>query len=190
VNRRLDAGLSMFLKLPILHLARWPYWGQWHQERPRETRWLRILLATGLRESAEEMRLNPLGLKFLGPLPAQSLVMFKRIIFPLVVWISRQEKFYPNWEVEKIIYIPLSELLKPARYARYRLRFESQPTASQFSTFPCFRYEQENKTELLWGATFRITMVFLNDVFGFSPPDLHSLPEIQGHLSRAYLSGY
>jgi len=188
VSRRLDAGLAILLKLPILHLARWPHWPQWRKTRPRDAKRLRLLLATGVRESIEEMRLNPFGLDFLGPLPAQPLVMFQRVIYPMVVWVSGQKRFYPNWEVEKIIYIPLRDLLNPTGYARYRLRFEGQTSAAQVNTFPCFRYEKENNTELLWGATYRITTAFLDYVFGFVPPDLNSLPEIYGRLSKAYLS--
>ena len=188
VSRRLDAGLAVLLKFPILHLARWPHWSQWRKTRPRHAKWLRILLATGVRESIEEMRLNPFGLEFLGPLPAQQLVMFQRVIYPIVVWVSGQKRFYPNWEVEKIIYIPLRDLLNSTHYARYRLRFEAQTTTRQINTFPCFRYDKGNKEEVLWGATYRITTVFLDYVFGFVPPDLNSLPEIHGSLSRAYLN--
>jgi hypothetical protein len=188
VSRRLDAGLATLLKLPILHLARWPHWPRWRKTRPRDAKWLRLLLATGVRESIEEMRLNPFGLTFLGPLPAQPLVMFQRIIYPMVVWVSGQKRFYPNWEVEKIIYIPLRDLLNSTRYARYRLRFEAQSTTPQINTFPCFRYAKGNKEEVLWGATYRITAVFLDCVFGFVPPDLNSLPEIHGSLSRSYLN--
>jgi len=188
VNRRLDAALATLLKLPISHLARWPYWSRWRKTQPRDEKWLRLLLATGVRESIEEMRLNPFGLDFLGPLPAQPLVMFQRVIYPMVVWVSGQKRFYPNWEVEKVIYIPLRDLLNPARYARYRLRFETQSDTAQVSTFPCFRYEKGNKAEVLWGATYRITAVFLDYVFGFVQPDLNSLPEIHGSLSKAYLA--
>jgi len=188
VSRRLDAGLATLLKLPILQLARWPHWPQWRKTRPRDAKWLWLLLATGVRESIEEMRLNPFGLEFLGPLPAQPLVMFQRIIYPMVVWVSGQKRFYPNWEVEKIIYIPLRDLLNSTRYARYRLRFEAQSTTPQINTFPCFRYAKGNKEEVLWGATYRITAVFLDCVFGFVPPDLNSLSEIHGSLSRAYLN--
>jgi hypothetical protein len=188
VSRRLDAGLAVLLKLPVLHLARWPYWPLWRKTRPREAKWLRLLLTTGVRESVEEMRLNPFRLDFLGPLPAQPLVMFNRIIYPMVVWVSGQKRFYPNWEVEKIIYIPLRDLLDSARYVRYRLLFEGETTAPQVNTFPCFRYEKGNKIELLWGATYRITVAFLDGVFGFVPPDLNSLPEVYGRLSRRYLN--
>lgn len=186
VSPRLDAGLATLLKLPIFHLARWPHWPYWHKTRPRDAKRLRLLLATGVRESVEEMRLNPFGLEFLGPQPAQSLVMFQRVIYPMVVWVSGQKRFYPNWEVEKIIYIPLRDLLNPARYARYRLRFEAQSSAAPVNTYPCFRYVEGNKAEVLWGATYRITVAFLHDIFDFTPPDLNTLPEIRGSLSESY----
>jgi hypothetical protein len=188
VNRRLDAALASFFKLPLFPLARWPYWPEFLKKRPRDARWLRLLLATGVRESVEEMRLNPFCLNFLGPLPAQPLVMFQRVIYPMVVWVPGEKRFYPNWEVEKVIYFPLRDLLNPARYARYRLRFETQANAAHVKTFPCFRYHKENKAEVLWGATYRITAVFLDYVFGFVPPDLNSLPEIHGRIGREYLS--
>jgi len=188
VSPRLDAGLAKLLRLPMLPLVRWAFWPDWRKRRSYNVKWLRLLLATGLRESVEEMRLNPFGLKFLGPLPPQHLVMFQRIIFPMVIWVTRQKRFYPNWEVEKIVCIPLRDFFNPAQYARYRLRIESPSTGQYVNTFPCFRYEKDDEAEILWGATFRITMVFLNTVFGFSPPDMDSLPEIRGHLSRTYHS--
>ena len=188
VSPRLDAGLAKLLRLPLLPLARWPFWSDWRKKQPYNTRWLRLLLATALRESVEEMRLNPFGLNFLGPLPPQALVMFQRMIFPMVIWVTRQKRFYPNWEVEKIVSIPLRDFFNPAQYARYRLRIETPSTGEYVNTSPCFKYEKEDETEILWGATFRITMAFLNCVFGFSPPDADSLPEVRGRLSRTYHS--
>jgi len=188
VNLHLDGVLATLLKLPILPATRWPYWSEWLKRHPRGTEWLRLLLAAGLRESVEEIRLNPFGLKLLGPLPPQPLIMFERIIYPLVMWVTGQKRFYPNWEVEKIIYIPLQDLLSSARYARYRLRIEAESNAVRVDTFPCFRYEKGNETEVLWGATYHITMVFLKDVFGFVPPAADSLPQIHGCLSRYYLN--
>ena len=66
--------------------------------------------------------------------------------------------------------------------------FEGQSAAVQVNTFPCFRYEKDDQIELLWGATYRITAAFLDDVFDFVPPDPSSLPEIHGSLSKSYLS--
>ncbi|MGD8992788.1 MAG: hypothetical protein PVI00_15135, partial [Desulfobacterales bacterium] len=106
ISPRLDAGLAALLRLPMSPLVRWRYWQRWRQKRPQQAEWMRLLLATGLRESLEEMRLSPFGLKFLGPMAAQSLIMFNRIIYPMAVWVSGQRRFYPNWEVEKIVCIP------------------------------------------------------------------------------------
>ncbi len=147
-----------------------------------------LLLASGLRESYEEMRLNPLGVKFLGPLPLQQLAMFRRDIYPLVCWVPRQKRFTLNWEVEKLVYIPLKDLLDPKNYACYRLSSEiprKHWNNSTESDFPCFVQDSER----LWGATFRITMTFLEIVFGFTPPEMSSLPVIYGKLGRNYATG-
>ncbi|MGD8301982.1 MAG: CoA pyrophosphatase [Desulfobacterales bacterium] len=188
ISPRLDAGLSALLRLPMSPLARWPHWQQWQREQPQQARWLRLLLATGMRESVEEMRLNPFGLTFLGPLPAQSLNMFNRVIYPMVAWVSGQKRFYPNWEVAKIVFIPLRDLCDPANYARYCLQIQNSAAGDILNTFPCFRYQEAGETEILWGATYQITVGFLKRIFDFEPPDMHSLPEIHGRLGRSYLS--
>ncbi len=192
VSPRLDGRLSKLLTLPVFPLSRWPYWHRWRDQRPREARRLALLLATSLRESLEEMRLNPLGIQFLGPMPAQSLHMFDRIIYPMVGWITHQKVFFPNWEVEKVVHIPLRELLNPLNYARYRIRFNTDDLpehGGQVQDFSCFLHEGEHGKELLWGATHRIVMVFLKIVFGFNPPDKAALPLIHGALDNRYLHG-
>ncbi len=189
---RWDYYLSRLLKLPFMPLARWPYWPHWCRQRPQGARLLALFLATGLRESVEEMRLNPFALKFLGLLPSQSLVMFDRVIYPLVVWTNRVHRFYPNWEVQKVIYIPLRDLLNSENYVCYRLQMgrPSNPgQASRINSFPGFRFTHQHETELLWGVTYRITTVFLEYIFGFTPPDISSLPMVNGSLDRDYLTG-
>ncbi|MFO7706798.1 MAG: hypothetical protein R6V84_01405, partial [Desulfobacterales bacterium] len=86
VSPRFDGWAARLLRWPLLPLGRWPFWGRWRRERPREARWLALCLATALRESFEEMRLNPLRVKFLGPLPPQRLELFRRLIYPLAAW--------------------------------------------------------------------------------------------------------
>ena len=93
------------------------------------------------------MRLNPLGLEFLGLLPTQDLVLFNRRIFPLVCRIKWQRRFFPNWEVAKIVPIPLRHLLDADRYAQYRLTIDipnPRRVAPETKTMPCFlhRYPQ------------------------------------------------
>ncbi|MBU1161220.1 MAG: CoA pyrophosphatase [Proteobacteria bacterium] len=192
ISSRIDAFLAKFLYLPGSPLTRWPYWQMWHKERRREAQNLSLLFATCLREGFEEMRLNPLGVKFLGPLPQQQLIMFHRVIYPMVCWISRQKQFSPNWEVERVVYIPLQNLLNPSNYARYRLRIETSRgdgKNSEMIDYPCFIQKDKDNTDILWGATFRITMVFLELVFGYKPPDMESLPVVFGSLDKNYLTG-
>lgn len=189
---RLDRLLAGLLAVPGSPLSRWPYWSQWKKRHPARARALSLLLATALRESMEEMRLNPLPVHFLGPLPPRSLSMFRRQIFPLAAWVPRQRRFLPNWEVERIVSIPLRHLLDPGRYARYRIRFapgmRSGPGADVLD-FPCFVHESGDNREILWGATFRIVKAFLERVFQFSPPNTTALPVISGHLDRRYTDG-
>ena len=192
ISSRVDAFLSKLLYLPGSPLTRWPYWQLWHKQRRTEARDLALLFATCLREGFEEMCLNPLGLKFLGPLPQQQLIMFQKVIYPMVCWINRQKQFSPNWEVEKVVYIPLQDLLNPSLYARYRLNIETSKDNENYPDirdYPCFIKQSEHSTEILWGATFRITMVFLEIVFGFKPPDIKSLPVLSGSLDKNYLTG-
>ncbi len=187
-----DPFLARLLGLPFVSLGRWKYWRQWKKNQSSAARLLALFWATGLRESFEEMRLNPFGVRFLGPLPAQPLVMFQRTIYPLVAWIDRQKRFFPNWEVEKVVDIPLKDLLNPANYARYRLSLDPRGDAESLNTmrhYPCFRSRSSNDTELLWGATYRIVTLFLDYIFDFKPPSLGEIPIIEGSLDRNYLTG-
>jgi hypothetical protein len=118
--------------------------------------------------------------------------MFRRVIYPIVCWVSRQQRFATNWEVEKIVYIPLRNLFDPSNYAHYRLRLEPHQTSRlkpDKRDFRCFIHEHENESEHLWGATFRITMAFLELVFGFKPPEIESLPVVDGKLGANYYTG-
>ncbi len=192
ISLRLDSFLSKLLYLPGFSLSNWPYWHKWRKEQCRQARRLALLFATSLREGFEEMRLNPFRVKFLGPQPPQRLVMFQRVIYPMVCWISGQKRFSPNWEVEKIVYIPLKNLLMHSNYACYRLNIKTQHENEKNSIvkdFPCFLHEHNDSVEKLWGATFRITMFFLEIVFGFNPPDIESLPVVHGTLDENYLTG-
>jgi hypothetical protein len=196
----LDVYLSRILRLPFFPLARWPYWQQWQRLRPVEARRLSLLLAASLREGLEEMRLNPLGVRFLGPLPRQRLRMFDRVIYPMAGCIGRQRRFFPNWEVEKIVHIPLSDLLNVHGYGCYRLQMGPRPQSRSLAgkrqgtppvtqDFPCFVHQKGNEREILWGATYRITMLFLELILGFTPPSMETLPIIEGSLDDRYLAG-
>ena len=192
IEPRLDNFLARLLFLPFSLLRQWPHFKTWQKKSPHALQKMALFLSTSLRESVEEMRLNPLGVTFLGPLPPQHLVMFHRTIFPMAAWITRQNKFHHNWEVEKVVRIPLRNLLNPSFYRRYLLLFESNnPSHVGGSDYalPCFLHQDDTETEVLWGATFRITMVFLEMAYGFTPPDINSLATIQGLLNNRYING-
>jgi hypothetical protein len=192
ISPHADVYLAKLLYLPFFSLARWSNWVSLRRRRSRDAFQLAVLMATALRESFEEMRLNPLGVKFLGLLPSERLVMFKRVIYPLVGWVKTQRRFYPNWEVEKVIHVPLRNLLNPENYMRFRLKIDIPQTgvaAPAFKEFPCYMHAENGKDHRLWGATFRITMNFLQRVFGFQPPEIEALPTVEGRIGRAYMTG-
>jgi len=189
---RVDRLGAQLLRLPLSPLRHWPSYNAWRAEAPRAAARLRLLMAAGLREGMEEMRLNPLGVQFLGGLPAEHLVMFKRTIVPLVAWVHRQRYFRPNWEVERIVRIPLRDLLSPGGYVALRLRTEDHDAGvgeAAVRSFPAFRFPTSGGTEILWGATFRITMHFLEQVFGFHAPDQTGGVTIEKRLTADYVTG-
>lgn len=190
---RFDRLLAGLMRLPLGPIRHWEYERFWQRQAPRSMPRLRLLLATALREGVEEMRLNPLGVGFQGMLPPERLVMFRRVIYPLVGWVRRQQHFFPNWEVAKVVRIPLRDLLVPANYLGLRLKMGSQEVPredrGEMHIFPAFRYLSAEGTEILWGATYRITMQFLERVFGFVPPDLGTVRVVEKRLGPDYLSG-
>ncbi len=185
-----DKLLARMMHWPFSPLQKWPSWKKWQRRYKRSAETLATLLTAGLREGWEEMRLNPFQVTFLGCLPVQKLVMFERHIYPLVAWSRPNQRLVPNWEVERIVHIPLRRLMDPRHYGRYNLTFHTrQSVVRREQQFPCFIHQGRNGREVLWGATFRITMDFLKIVFGFDMPDLDGAPEIDGQLGGAYLGG-
>lgn len=192
ISPTIDSLLARWLNLPATPLRRWPLGTWWRRHRRQDFPKLALLLAAALREGLEEMRLNPLGVRFLGPLPAQHLVMFRRAIYPLVAWVNRQRRFFPNWEVEKIVRIPVAAFFDPGNYARYRISFAGgSPGLPEMPDreMSCFVHRHQGTDELLWGATYRITKQFLKTIFDFAPPAVESLPVIRRRLDRRYLEG-
>ena len=189
VSPLLDSTLARLLKMPRSPLTRWGFWSECKSRHPENARKLSVLYATSLRESFEEMRLNPMGVRFLGPLPPQQLRLRGRYIFPMAGWVNRQKKFLPNWEVDKILYIPIRNFLNPENYGVFRLRLnggQKQTMGDLDPCYPCYRHETGSETEILWGATYRIVMNFLYAVFGFEPPGAKNLPLFDWQLSETY----
>ena len=186
----LDYYLSKIMAFPGFPLSGWPYWSIWKKKRPEEARWLSLMMAISLRESFEEMRLNPLGVKFLGPLPSHRLRMFKKEIYPMVGWGSFQKRFIPNREVDKIVIVPLRLFLNPNNYVRFRISYPlkvKKKLNRDFDEFPCFMFQNQKEKEILWGVTFRIVMAFISIVSDFKVPDMDSLDVVSGVLGDNYL---
>lgn len=189
---RLDGVLARLIRLPLLPLGRWPAWPQWKSRKPAEARILSLLLATGLRECVEEMRLNPFGVRFLGPLPPHRLRLFQRKIYPMVGWVSGCQRFRTNWEVDRIVHLPLRKLLDVGNFYRYRLQMgDLSPgrTSDVIRELPSYRHQSDAEDETLWGATYHITMQLLRLAFDFTPPELADLPVLHGSLDANYLTG-
>jgi len=192
ITPALDGILSRMLTLPGMPLKRWTYWPRWQDESGVNENAMSLLLATGLREGFEEMRLNPMGFRFLGPMPPSCLRLFRRKIYPMVGWVSRQRRFRPNWEVDRIIHIPMKWFWEKERYANYRVSFSpriEQRFNRKSDDFPSFMFESDGRRELLWGVTYRIIMNFMASVLDFQPPDTARLPVISGRLRKSYVTG-
>jgi 8-oxo-dGTP pyrophosphatase MutT (NUDIX family) len=185
----IDSLAAKLLGWPFFPLGRWPYWKHWKARRRKEADRLALLLATGLRECAEEMRLNPFRTQFLGPMPPQALQSFRRFLYPMVVWVRHQKRFFLNREVEKVVTIPIKDLLKPEKYVRFRMRFESYVDGEEaLQDFPGFLHEDEEGQEVLWGVTYRIVMVILEVLFNFQSPEMDGLKVVEGMRDENYLN--
>ncbi len=108
-----------------------------------------------------------------------------------VGWVLRKQRFTLNWEVEKIVSIPLKDLLDPGNYVQYQLEMKD-PNADngsqQVYDAPSFLYKNREETEVLWGATYRITLNFLELMFGFTLPTDGSLPVLKGVMDETYMN--
>ena len=191
VSPRLDRYLGKCLMFPGSPLRQWPLWGKWRRYAPQALSQLAFLLAAGLREGIEEMRINPFRLEFLGPLPPDRLLVYSRILFPFALRVRGQRRFRINWEVEEVLRVPLVDFLNPGNYGKFVI---PNPTPipgrdaekTRELLFFNLRHHQP-KPEILWGITLRIIMGFLEAFFQFTPPELERLPMVNGNLSRPYL---
>ena len=143
-------------------------------------------LGNVLREAFEEMRLNPFKVDFLGALRCYRLEQFHRTIFPIVGIIKGETKLKPNWEVDKLLKIPLLSLFEQDNYAGYRLRVTGKFRKifnSDSMEYECFIHRENGQPdEILWGATYKITMSFLKVIFDFDPPNGRERSVVYGEL--------
>ncbi|MFB3924739.1 MAG: hypothetical protein ACE14T_01675 [Syntrophales bacterium] len=150
-----------------------------------------LFLANALRESWEEVGINPFHVRFLGALPCRNLVLFTRTIFPLVGFV-KEWHIRPNWEVEKIVAIPVRSFFDKGNYALYSVEVADSLSnrVETTSYFQCFVHREENgDEEILWGATFYIVESFLKIAFGFDMPAPSPERILKKTLHPVYLTG-
>ncbi len=180
-----DTVFSKIISLPGFPMA------GWRKEHPHELGIISQLFATSLRECFEEMVLNPFGVRFLGPLFPFTLELTNRIVYSMTGW-TRQKRFKPNWEVERIVYIPMETLMDSSNYGRCRLQVapDMEHVLNHMDDeHPCFVHRGKQGTELLWGITYRMVINFLEIISGFVPPDSASLPIFYKYLDKNYMNG-
>lgn len=178
VSPLIDTALAGLYSLPggPLH----PFESHYSPRGVRE----RILCAAALRESAEEIGLSPRRVEILGRLPERKLLMFEKAIHPFCGWSETATELKPNREVERIIALPLGELLESDRYAAYNLHAAAGELIKETI---CFRHrDDERGEEILWGAALSITLDFLKRVFDFRPPERTMMPAVEGTLTPGY----
>lgn len=116
------------------------------------------LMDTALRESWEEIGLNPKDVEILGELDSMCTFTTNYVVSPFVAAIPYPYEFRANpEEVEEIIEVPLATLLD-----RGNFREELQPVQGEL--IPQYFYQYGDR--VIWGATARILKQFLETVFG------------------------
>lgn len=183
-----DRLLSFIFKNVFLRTSNREIFRFLHTKDPASARLISLFMAASLRESWEEVGLSPFRTELIGPLPTFNLTRFKRTIFPVAGFIKNYGTLRPNAEVEKIIEIPLSSFYRPDFSGSLRIATstdKNSPTAD----YPCLiHYDKDGTKEVLWGATFFITVEFLKIVLDYHLPETKNGEVIARTLSSAYLS--
>ena len=107
-------------------------------------------METALRETQEEIGVDPEKIQILGALSELFLNVSGYIIYPFVGWLKEKPRFLTNKaEVEKTILFPL------LRYQNANEETELETVSGKMSV-PCFHFEGE----VIWGATSMILSEF------------------------------
>ncbi len=191
-DRRLDRVLSRLLSWGILPTKRSEPFRRLLRSPPREREIFLFILASVLRESWEEMRLPPWKVEYLGSLPTLGMHSFPRVIFPVVGTVRAGWKVRPNWEVETVLRVPLRAFFDPANYGLCEFVVTApreEGGGPLHWEYPCLVIGALGGEEILWGATFRILMNFMERVFGLSLEGMKPPRRIAKTLSPYYFSG-
>jgi hypothetical protein len=151
-----------------------------------------VILASILRESWEEMRLNPCNVEYLGGLPTQQMQNFPKFIFPVVGMIRHSWKSRLSWEVERILRVPVRSFLELDNYAIYSQKIPyplKEKVGLDRWELPCLVIGREGSEEILWGATFKILLHFLHLVMDLPIEKIHPSRKIERDLPPDYFTG-
>jgi len=157
-----------------------------------ERKAISLILATALRESWEEMRLPPWKVEFLGILPVYSLLHFTKSIFPVVGLIKGKWRIRSNWEVEKVIPVPIRSFFNSTNYVRYLIEMPVRSDESVNSggyDAPAFVVPNSRDDDILWGATYSIMMDFFNLALGFPVANFQGTRVVERTLPAHYYTG-
>ena len=162
---------TVLSRLPLRFLQPWQF--------PGNNKNLRTLAAAALRESWEEVGINPLYLRMLGALPPRNLVSFNKTIYPFAAWTERAEKLRPNHEVDSVLFVTVADFLNSRFYTALDVNLSK-------GTKKTICFHPPGDSHFIWGATLSIILDFLNIVFGFIPPDREELPQKEYSLPAGY----
>jgi len=116
------------------------------------------LLDAALRETLEEIGVNPQDVEILGELDSMATLSSNFLITPFVGVIPYPYDFVVSAdEIEELVAVPLAALLDKNNYHEEFQLYEGRPYVSSF-------YHYGGR--VIWGATARILKQFLELVFG------------------------
>ena len=112
------------------------------------------VIAAALRETHEEIGINPSEAQVIAELSAMSTVVSNSHIVPIVARFDMKPKMQPmNSEVDRVFTVPLSELIRNDTYSQEHWKFPGREL--QITLF----YLDD---ETIWGATARMLLQVLN----------------------------
>ncbi|HOT91896.1 MAG TPA: CoA pyrophosphatase [Anaerolineae bacterium] len=114
------------------------------------------LTQTALRETQEELGLDPAEVRILGPLTWIYIASSRNMVYPFVGWIPRPPKLFPNvQEVAEVLAVPLRTLLDPST-----VDCCVREVNGQTKSFPSYHIGAYH----IWGATAMMTSELLEIV--------------------------
>ena len=129
----------------------------------------RDLKHAAIRETQEEIGLDLTAAEYLGPLDQQRAMPRGRplnmLIAPHVFSICGDPDFAPNYEVDEVVWTPLTPLMTNDRHD-----WETRPMAGRPTIFNGYRLERGH---FVWGLTYRM----LKTLFTTLNPDWQAPPE-------------